>query len=173
MDCSPPGSSVHGISQARILEWVATSHSRGSSWPRDWTCIFCVSCIDWQILYHCTTCEESTLGLHNWQTQDPKEDAEAGIARRLHKITGFLRRGTEKQAQPADGLKSGHSAFRDAGRDPGRKMWGRVQMLGPLPPLWPGQVPSGDSRWTLTQRLQLQLRIACQQGQGNHSRPPH
>ena len=32
---SPPGSSVHGISQARILEWVATSFSRGSSWPRD------------------------------------------------------------------------------------------------------------------------------------------
>ena len=35
MDCSPPGSSVHGISQARILEWVAISFSRGSSWPRD------------------------------------------------------------------------------------------------------------------------------------------
>ena len=37
MDCSPPGSSVHGILQARILEWVAFSFSRGSSWPRDWT----------------------------------------------------------------------------------------------------------------------------------------
>ena len=37
MDCSPPGSSVHGILQARILEWVAISFSRGSSWPRDWT----------------------------------------------------------------------------------------------------------------------------------------
>ena len=37
MDCSPPGSSVHGIFQARILEWVASSFSRGSSWPRDWT----------------------------------------------------------------------------------------------------------------------------------------
>ena len=35
MDCSPPGSSVHGILQARILEWVATSFSRGSSRPRD------------------------------------------------------------------------------------------------------------------------------------------
>ena len=33
MDCSPPGSSVHGISQARILEWVAISFSRGSSQP--------------------------------------------------------------------------------------------------------------------------------------------
>ena len=36
-DCSPPGSSVHGISQARILEWVATSSSKGSSRPRDQT----------------------------------------------------------------------------------------------------------------------------------------
>ena len=37
VDCSPPGSSVHGILQARILEWVAISFSRGSSWPRDQT----------------------------------------------------------------------------------------------------------------------------------------
>ena len=36
---SPPGSSVHGILQARILEWVAMPSSRGSSWPRDQTCI--------------------------------------------------------------------------------------------------------------------------------------
>ena len=37
MDCSPPGSSVHEILQARILEWVAVPLSRGSSPPRDWT----------------------------------------------------------------------------------------------------------------------------------------
>ena len=37
MDCSPPGSLVHGIFQAWILEWVAISFSRGSSRPRDWT----------------------------------------------------------------------------------------------------------------------------------------
>ena len=37
MDCSPPGSSVHGIFQVRILEWVAYPFSRGSSWPRDRT----------------------------------------------------------------------------------------------------------------------------------------
>ena len=37
MDCSPPGFLVHGISQARILEWVAISFSRRSSPPRDWT----------------------------------------------------------------------------------------------------------------------------------------
>ena len=38
-----PDSSVHGISQARILEWVAISSSRGSSWPRDWTWVFCIT----------------------------------------------------------------------------------------------------------------------------------
>ena len=37
MDCSPPGSSAHGIFWARILKWDATSSSRGSSQPRDWT----------------------------------------------------------------------------------------------------------------------------------------
>ena len=37
MDCSPPGSSVHGIFQTRILDWVAISFSSGSSQPRDWT----------------------------------------------------------------------------------------------------------------------------------------
>ena len=37
VDCSPPGSSIHGFSQARILEWVAISFSRGSSWPRNQT----------------------------------------------------------------------------------------------------------------------------------------
>ena len=43
MDCSPPDSSVHGISQARKLEWVAISFSRRSSRPSDWTCIFCLA----------------------------------------------------------------------------------------------------------------------------------
>ena len=37
MDCSLPGSCIHGILQARILEWVAISFSKGSSWSRDWT----------------------------------------------------------------------------------------------------------------------------------------
>ena len=39
------GSSFHGILQARILEWVAISSSRGSSWPRDWTRVSSISCI--------------------------------------------------------------------------------------------------------------------------------
>ena len=52
VDCSPPGSSIHGILQARILEWVAISFSRGSSRPRDRTHVSCVSCIGRQVLYH-------------------------------------------------------------------------------------------------------------------------
>ena len=52
MDCSLPGFSVHGIFQARILEWVAISYSRGSSQPRDRTCIACVCHIGRLILYH-------------------------------------------------------------------------------------------------------------------------
>ena len=52
MDCSPAGSFVHGISQARILEWVAISSSRKSSWPRDRTSISYVSCISRWILHH-------------------------------------------------------------------------------------------------------------------------
>ena len=43
MSCSPPASSVHGISQARILQWVAVSFSRGSSWSRDWTQVSCIA----------------------------------------------------------------------------------------------------------------------------------
>ena len=43
LDCSPPGSSVHGILQARILEWVAISSSMGSSRPGDRTCVSCVA----------------------------------------------------------------------------------------------------------------------------------
>ena len=48
IDCSSTGSSVHGISQARMLEWIAISFSRESFWLRDWTC---VSCMGRQILY--------------------------------------------------------------------------------------------------------------------------
>ena len=54
MDCSPPGSSVHGISRAIILEWVAISFSRESSQPRDWTR---VSPIGRCVLYHWATRE--------------------------------------------------------------------------------------------------------------------
>ena len=51
MDCSPPGSSVHGILQVRILKGIAISFSRGSSWPRAWTCVSCISHSGRHILY--------------------------------------------------------------------------------------------------------------------------
>ena len=59
MDCSPLDSSVHGISQARILEWVAIFSSRGSSQPRNRTCI---SCFGRQILYLWATWEAPVGG---------------------------------------------------------------------------------------------------------------
>ena len=43
MDSSPADSPVHGILQARVLEWVAILFSRGSSWPRDWTQVSCTA----------------------------------------------------------------------------------------------------------------------------------
>ena len=52
MDCSPPGSSIHGIFQAKILECIAMPSSRGSSQLRDRIRVSCVSCIGRQILYH-------------------------------------------------------------------------------------------------------------------------
>ena len=64
-DCSLPASSVHGISQARILEWVAISFSRGSSQPRDPSC---VSCIGRRLLYHQATWEARSI-LHGSLTE--------------------------------------------------------------------------------------------------------
>ena len=53
MDYSLPGFSVYAVFQARILEQVTISYSRGSSLPRDQTCISCVSCMSRQIHYNC------------------------------------------------------------------------------------------------------------------------
>ena len=61
MNCSPPGSSVHRIFQARILEGVAISHSRASSKPKESTHVSCIFCISMWILYHHTTWEAPIL----------------------------------------------------------------------------------------------------------------
>ena len=63
MDCSPPGPSVHG-SQAKILQWVITSYSRGSPPLRDQTHVSCIFCIGRQILYHWVTWE-ACMGTEN------------------------------------------------------------------------------------------------------------
>ena len=57
MNCSPPGSSVHGVFRARIMKHVAISFSGVSSQPRDQTHVSCVSCTGRQMLYCCTTWE--------------------------------------------------------------------------------------------------------------------
>ena len=62
--CDP--SSVREISQVRILEQVAISYSKGSSWPRNRTCLSYTSCIGRQILYHCTAWEAP---LHGYMIQ--------------------------------------------------------------------------------------------------------
>ena len=82
MDCSLPGSSVYGISQARILEWVAVPSSRGSSQSRDRTC---VSCISSQVLFHLNHQESPTQppspaptsvgwGFHRGESAGPEEE---------------------------------------------------------------------------------------------------
>ena len=63
MDCSPPGSFVHGSLQARIPEWVAMSSSRGSSRPRDQTCTSRFSCIAGRFV---TTEPAGTLLFLDW-----------------------------------------------------------------------------------------------------------
>ena len=61
MDCSLPGSSVHGIFQARILQQVVITYFRGSSPPRDQTWVSWVSCDGRQILHHCTTWDAQSI----------------------------------------------------------------------------------------------------------------
>ena len=73
LDGSPPGSSACGILQPRILEWVAVSFSRGSSRPRDWTCVSCVPCIGTWILRHWATWEV-LMNLGEAQTRSPQDD---------------------------------------------------------------------------------------------------
>ena len=53
MDCSPPGFSVHGILQERILEWIAIPFSRGSFWPSDWTWVSCIAGRFWRKARQC------------------------------------------------------------------------------------------------------------------------
>ena len=75
-DCSPPGSSVHGVLQARILEWIAIPCSRGSSRPRDWTW---VSCIKRQILYHLSPQRSPTYRWDGLQNRNRLRGTESNL----------------------------------------------------------------------------------------------
>ena len=73
MDCSLPDSSVHGIFQARILEWVTVFYSRGYPWPRDLTHVSCISCIGRWIPYHYATWEALTSHTCTSNWSPPKQ----------------------------------------------------------------------------------------------------
>ena len=67
-----PNSSHHGIYQARILDWVNISYSRGSSWTRDGSQVSHISCTGRQILYHCAAWEAHpdtvySLQIYHWR----------------------------------------------------------------------------------------------------------
>jgi len=90
MDCSLQGSSLHGVLQAKLLEWVAISFSRWSSWPRDRTC---VSCIGRWILFYRDSWEALVTGIlirwnfgHTQKKDDPVK-MEAGIGVTLPQAT--------------------------------------------------------------------------------------
>ena len=84
MDCSPPGSSVHGILQTRILEWDARPSSRGSSRPRDWTHVSYVSCIGRWFL---TT--SATWEVHRIQLIIKKKLPKKSMWSRVHQSVWF------------------------------------------------------------------------------------
>ena len=73
---SPPGPSVHGIFQARILEWVTIPSSRGSSQPRDQTWVSCIA----ERLYHCTTREAACSWRVTCQTVFPPCSVSEGLS---------------------------------------------------------------------------------------------
>ena len=83
MDCSPPGSSVHEILQARIPEWIAISFSKGSSRLRDWTWVSCIPgrCFNlWvtrEALFNITYTYKTLIGRESviFKTTDDKEPA--------------------------------------------------------------------------------------------------
>ena len=78
MDCSPPGSSVHGILPARILEWVAMPFSRGSFRPRNLSDPDIQHCR--QILYHL-----SYLGILQLGVKGPMHIPDVAVSRASHK----------------------------------------------------------------------------------------
>ena len=76
MDCSLPCSSVHGIFQARILEWVSISSSRGSSWTRDRTHVSRISCIGRWVLYEWAT-QGALTGIFSAKKQNKRPQKES------------------------------------------------------------------------------------------------
>ena len=115
MDCSPPGSSVRGILQARILECVAISFSRGSYRLRDWSPVSCVSCNAGRFFTHWAIRE--TKGIYKlWLI-----DQIWFVACKWHHPYGIQWRGTKKPLDESERgewkrwLKAQHSENEDYG----------------------------------------------------------
>ena len=96
MDYGPPGFSLHGIFQARIVEWVAMPSSRVSSRPRNQTCISCISCIGKWILYWLSH-QEKEMATHSsilaWRipwTEEPSRLQPMGSQRVGHNWATFM-----------------------------------------------------------------------------------
>ena len=115
MDCSPPGSSVHGISQARTLDWVAIYSSRASLWPRDGAS---VSCTDRWALPRCWTTSQEAQGMSfplTWGKPGPQP---------IENATAHRTPGARKHSQgTAEGLRKERKA--------GRPCWPRSQQAAP------------------------------------------
>ena len=140
MDCSPPSFSVHGIFQARILEWVAISKSKGSSWHRDWSCVSCVS--NWQVGSSPLTLPKSEVAQSCPTLWDPLDCSLPGSS--VHgishdKSTGvgchFLLRGIF----PTRGLDLGLLHCRSPSESPGKPLT--------ICSLWPKRSPKEDECW--------------------------
>ena len=125
MDCNPPGSTVHGIFQARILEWVSISSSRGSSPPRDRTCISCIACGFFTIWAIRDTGVE-------WSSSPQAGQAVQSVAKRRRLMSdphGTARaRGTPRQlSHPWDGTRGSARASGDLGSN---RIWGVQSLYG-------------------------------------------
>ena len=141
MDRSPPGSSVRGILQARILEWVAMPSSRGSSRPGDWTCVSCVGRV---VLYHqchlgsphftCTSAQSTVLSF------EVSKDLRHGSC-----CDGFKSR-EDKELEPQTQLQKWMCVSSSNMSRPGRS-WGtwRKQRLLESQKLMEGLLKCGDS----------------------------
>ena len=99
MDCSPPGSSAHGILQERILEWVAMTSSRGSSQAKDQTSGFYVSCIGRQGFFTTSATWEMLIPKHKLKSGNNSYRFQnisfslglwRGPERHIHQETPFL-----------------------------------------------------------------------------------
>ena len=114
---SPPGSSVHGILQARILKWVTMPFSSGSFWPRDQTHVSCVSCIGRWIFYH-------WCHLRGWWPDMKREDPISNCS---------LKSESESRSVMSDSLQP-HGLYRP-GNSPGQNTGaGSFSLLQGYPP---------------------------------------